>query len=420
MEQPKGHPCPECGAPREPDGTPSCACGRRAAEALREARTAQAAAAEDFTPLRIRPYVELETGPKDGEPVTGTGNEDDGGARTGITDGAAAAPADSETTMLLSAPVKAATTAPPAATTAPPAAPEEPRDTPAEARPTTPSPSAPAEAGATMSLRRVAPGAAPPEADAASVLPTPLAPPAGRPRANDLRLFEPAAGTGTVSGPGTPDGGAPDPYGAEDGGPRRRRRGTLLAAALAVVAVVAAAGYATGLFAYETPSRDESLPDGVRVSVPATSASAAPTAPAPSTTSAAPASTAPSVSADASASPSPSPSASSGSPTPSPSAEPSKTPTSAQATSSAAETYDDRGEEDTAVLRRGDRGAEVTELQLRLNQLHLYMGQADGTFNRQVENAVRTFQWARGIRTDEPGVYGQATRRQLETETSQP
>ncbi|QNP72971.1 peptidoglycan-binding protein [Streptomyces roseirectus] len=56
---PYGHPCPECGALRAPDSTPSCDCAQRATEALREARLADAAAAEDFDPLRIRPYVEL-------------------------------------------------------------------------------------------------------------------------------------------------------------------------------------------------------------------------------------------------------------------------------------------------------------------------------------------------------------------------
>ena len=60
MEQPNGNPCPECGAPRNPDNTPSCACTTRASDALRDARTAEAAAAEDFDPLRIRPYVELD------------------------------------------------------------------------------------------------------------------------------------------------------------------------------------------------------------------------------------------------------------------------------------------------------------------------------------------------------------------------
>ncbi|MGC5035357.1 peptidoglycan-binding protein, partial [Streptomyces sp. DT73] len=72
MEQPHGHPCPECGAPRQRDNTPSCACTDRAAEALREARTAQAAAAEDFDPLRIRPYVEIDPGTAPGHTGTPT------------------------------------------------------------------------------------------------------------------------------------------------------------------------------------------------------------------------------------------------------------------------------------------------------------------------------------------------------------
>lgn len=52
--------CPECGALRAPDNTPSCSCARRAAETLHDTRTTEAAAAEDFNPLRIRPYVELD------------------------------------------------------------------------------------------------------------------------------------------------------------------------------------------------------------------------------------------------------------------------------------------------------------------------------------------------------------------------
>ena len=62
MTDPKGHQCPECGAPRGADNTPSCGCTQRASDALRDARTAEQAAAEDFDPLRIRPYVELERG----------------------------------------------------------------------------------------------------------------------------------------------------------------------------------------------------------------------------------------------------------------------------------------------------------------------------------------------------------------------
>ncbi|MFE3180047.1 peptidoglycan-binding protein [Streptomyces violascens] len=41
------------------DGRPGCACAERAAETLHAERSAEAAAAEDFDPLRIRPYVML-------------------------------------------------------------------------------------------------------------------------------------------------------------------------------------------------------------------------------------------------------------------------------------------------------------------------------------------------------------------------
>jgi peptidoglycan hydrolase-like protein with peptidoglycan-binding domain len=72
------------------------------------------------------------------------------------------------------------------------------------------------------------------------------------------------------------------------------------------------------------------------------------------------------------------------------------------------------------TLRRGDSGAEVTELQLRLSQLRMYMHRADGQFDRHLEDAVRWYQWARGITSDDSGVYGPATRASLEAETSQP
>jgi len=63
----------------------------------------------------------------------------------------------------------------------------------------------------------------------------------------------------------------------------------------------------------------------------------------------------------------------------------------------------------------------VTELQLRLGQLRMYnTRRADGHFDRHLEDAVRWYQWARGITGDDPGVYGPATRASLEAETSQP
>jgi len=70
------------------------------------------------------------------------------------------------------------------------------------------------------------------------------------------------------------------------------------------------------------------------------------------------------------------------------------------------------------VLRQGDRGPEVTELQLRLRQLNLYNGPANGNYGWRVARGVGTYQAARGVTQDEPGVYGPATRAMLESETS--
>ncbi|MGC9382672.1 peptidoglycan-binding protein [Streptomyces sp. MH13] len=402
QERPQRHSCPECGTPREADNTPACACGERVSDALRDARTAQAAAAEDFDPLRIRPYVELDGA---GEPSTPP---------------AGAAPSSGTPASGTPVPEGPAPAAPPSApaahTSAPGTAPTAP----------TPASGASPDPDATMTLRAV--GTEPPGAvtEATSVLPTPLAPSAGPPSAHDLRLFETSAAASTA--PSAPAGsGADDAYGTDGRPPRRRRRGVLLSAAGAVVVVVGAAGYASGLFSYESPSRDGALPEEVRASVPDPSVSAASTAPEPSATSARPASASPSPSASASASagaspsPSPSPSASSASPSPSRSAEPTGTTTTAPADSPAQESEEDGPDSDGGgTLHRGDQGPEVTELQQRMTQLYLYNGDLDGRYNRQLEDAVRNYQWSRGIRSDELGVYGQDTRRRLESETREP
>ncbi|MEV6720495.1 peptidoglycan-binding protein [Streptomyces xanthochromogenes] len=93
------------------DGRPGCVCGERAAETLHAARSAEAAAAEDFDPLRIRPYVQLPN------------------ASAGPEEGAPAAPeAPAERTMRLGAVVPAAEPAPTgAARPAPPDAGRSPR-----------------------------------------------------------------------------------------------------------------------------------------------------------------------------------------------------------------------------------------------------------------------------------------------------
>ncbi|MCC5034783.1 peptidoglycan-binding protein [Streptomyces sp. WAC 00631] len=67
--------CPDCGAARQRDGRPGCACAARAA-----------AAAEDFDPLRIRPYVELR------EPAPASGPEQPPDAAGGPAPRSAAAP----------------------------------------------------------------------------------------------------------------------------------------------------------------------------------------------------------------------------------------------------------------------------------------------------------------------------------------
>ncbi|MFI1370935.1 peptidoglycan-binding protein [Streptomyces longwoodensis] len=310
---PLGHPCPECGAPRAADHTPSCACARRTSDAVRDTRTAEVAAAEDFDPLRVRPYVEYGRLGEPGEP----------------------------------------------------GAPSEPGGAPAER---------------TMPLRAV-----------------PAAPVGAG--AEDLELFEEGAPAG-------------DPV-PEPGG--RRRRTLLLVAAGAVVAVAAAAGFASGLFSYETPTRDTAAPRDVRAAVPGPSDSpSSATASATGTASPSPsASDSPSPSASDSASPSPS--ASSASPSPSGSPSGPASPTASVTAPTPSPSGQDNGR--ATALRRGDKGPEVAELQTRLRQVGLYGSDINGSYNEQVENGVRTFQWWRGIQDDEPGVYGAVTRARLEAET---
>ncbi|WP_143202939.1 peptidoglycan-binding domain-containing protein [Streptomyces sp. CB02261] len=70
------------------------------------------------------------------------------------------------------------------------------------------------------------------------------------------------------------------------------------------------------------------------------------------------------------------------------------------------------------TLRRQDRGPDVVELQQRLRQLGLWPHPLRGHFNRHLQDAVQRFQAEHGISDDSPGVYGPATRHQLESMTS--
>ncbi|MFB7335909.1 peptidoglycan-binding protein, partial [Streptomyces adustus] len=369
--------CPWCGEPRAADNTPSCLCARQPGDVPHDARATEAAAAEGFDPpTRIRPYVE----PEDGLADLGRHSAHPQGSGpselTGQAGQPAAAPDDS---------VRKPATVPPAG------------------------------ADVTTTLRRV---------KAARGLPTPLAPSPGAPDADDLSLFEgaqrePRAGASAFDV--TYDTRYDTP------GPRagRRRRAVLLGAG-AVVAVAAAAGLTGGLFSSDTPTQEAAASADVQVAAPdasadgagADSADATADSAQPSTSASPSASSSPSESASASPSESESKSAPSASPSPSRPAEPTATATSAGTTASPAP--GGGGQSAAPVLRLGDRGPEVAELQQRLEQLRLYNGRIDGRFTNRVDYALRTYQWARGVRGDAPGVYGAETRAMLEAETSQP
>ncbi|MGW3916252.1 peptidoglycan-binding protein [Streptomyces sp. NPDC005070] len=455
MTEPTVHVCPECAAHRAQDGTPSCACTRRASDALRDERSAEAAAAEDFNPLRIRPYVELGTenpghaggglGPAEGAdapypagtgswqaaPAAGEawtaaeagawtpegawvpegfhgvapgGGGDPTGSMTGVppvggipmppangedaaasTMQLAAIPADANSgPALVPAPLPADATmrlAPVPADTAPRSAPLPPEVT---------TPSAPMPADATMRLK-----ALPSEA-----------------RATDVRLFHENARPPEPGREASPSRRS-----------RRRRRTGVFAVTGVVVTVVAAAGVASGLLSYDPPARDESQPKDVRASVPDVLSDTASAVPSSSASSAESASSSPSASLSASPSPSVSASDTSATPSSSATASPTSAEPSATATATGSAASTGSGGSNTLAgptLRRGDSGSEVTELQLRLSQIRMYMHRADGQFDRHLEDAVRWYQWARGISGDDPGVYGPATRASLEAETSQP
>ncbi|MFG2791942.1 peptidoglycan-binding protein [Streptomyces sp. NPDC048419] len=297
--------CPECGELRAADGTPTCSCTRRAAEARRETRTTEVAAAEDFDPVRIRPFVAIDV--------------DSGPAET-----SAEEPQQPDST--------------------------EPLDE------------------AQMSDSRPA---------------------------LEVPVHSPSLDTPTR---------------------RRRPRSLLVAGGGAAVAVLVTGGVVGGVFWYDSPARDDSASSGVRAGLPAQRSSED----APS--SADPSPTAPSASASVSSTASsPSATSSGGHGTPAAPGDPSATapPAATTAPAPGASAATESGGE-TPVLRYGDKGPEVAELQLRLRQIGFYDGDVDGDFDRQVENAVRAYQLARVILKDASGVYGAATRVSLEGETKEP
>ncbi|MGV9855970.1 peptidoglycan-binding domain-containing protein [Streptomyces sp. NPDC003442] len=72
------------------------------------------------------------------------------------------------------------------------------------------------------------------------------------------------------------------------------------------------------------------------------------------------------------------------------------------------------------VLREGDSGAEVVELQKRLIQLLQYIGVADGKYDGGLRRIVSSYQDQHDITGDPDGVYGENTRGDLESRTNEP
>ncbi|MER6617612.1 peptidoglycan-binding protein [Streptomyces xantholiticus] len=275
----------------------------------------------------------------------------------------------------------------------------------------------PADSGAGTAHQEEYQGGGPP-----GPMPPPAAP--GDPRAGSA-----AATVGDTTAPAWGGGAGPVPdapdelelYVADPGAqPRPRRRGFAgIAVGAAALAVAGTAAFAGGLFS-GGDERDRALPPDTRSSAP--SASAVPDAPAESVSPTGSASAAPSESASASPSTSPSPSPSRATPSAAPGAAdapaaPSAPPSTAQATGTVSEAPSQRPG-GGGTLRRGDSGPAVAELQSRLRQLGLYPhDEADGRFDEDVEQAVKLYQWDRGIDRDPLGVYGPHTRRALEAET---
>ncbi|MDT7842202.1 peptidoglycan-binding domain-containing protein [Streptomyces justiciae] len=96
---------------------------------------------------------------------------------------------------------------------------------------------------------------------------------------------------------------------------------------------------------------------------------------------------------------------------------PSPAPSTPPATPTAPATTDPDG---AGTLREGDSGPEVTDLQQRLLRIpNVYEnGSTNGTYDPGLTEAVARFQLWYGIRGDETGVYGDDTRRDLESRTT--
>ncbi|GAA3507418.1 peptidoglycan-binding domain-containing protein [Streptomyces showdoensis] len=242
-------------------------------------------------------------------------------------------------------------------------------------------------------------------------------------REQDVSLFDGSLSAPRGSGEGAPRRGrhvaeksrrarkAPRPRRAES---KPEREGAGLSLPLLIAGALAAGfgltvGLTSGLEQQTPDNRTLTMPDLLQPGLPldaeqpaATQVSVAPTArttpPAPPTSRATPTATHAPTGTHAPARTSTPPPA-----TPPPAQPPTRTPPPTERPAANA-------------LRLGSSGPEVKDLQRRLQQLHLYLGSADGMFGAYLEAALTRFQVSRGI-LGERGVYGPSTRAALQAES---
>lgn len=257
------------------------------------------------------------------------------------------------------------------------------------------------------------------------VLPRPVAQPDEGPDPADLAMFEKA-------------GRADDdtsPLPAVAAAPRRRRRvgrGMALAVGGTALAVIGSGALVAGMFLGGDDPFDEArfegrdgaptllLPSdapGGESAEASPGGSASPSAPPPASpsASASPSQSRPPSSSPASRAPSTAPAApGDGSPRPSSSPTAPDRDGGRDGHHGGGDWWDDEDRQQEPVLREGDSGPEVVELQYRLRQTYAYRGDVDGRYDGEVREGVARFQEWYGVRGDPEGVYGPHTRRALE------
>ncbi|GAA2803810.1 peptidoglycan-binding domain-containing protein [Streptomyces showdoensis] len=368
-----GQICPECGVHR-----PGCACARA------EAQAAELAAAEDFDPLRIRPYVTLDS------------------------------PEPEHPTTVLPGPLPAEVPAP------------RPAGDPSETMPLL-LPGVAGRAYGQPEGQAYGPGRAYGQPEGRAYEPGQAY---GQPEGGAYGPEQAYGGAhgndgaygndGTHGPDGTPEIAHTLAYAPEE----RRRSGrgrALVVAGVVAAAVVGTAVMATAMIGGSdtddraaVPEVTTSASENVAVSEePSTAPTPTETAsPSARTTSASPSGSA-SATASATATAPPSASATT---TASATAAPAKTTGAPSGAPSAAPTAtEDPG---GPTLSLGSTGDEVAELQRRLRELWLYTGPEDGRYTRKVQRAVEVYQSYKYLDDDPEGVYGPSTRRALEAETT--